>query len=55
MFARASTLVSVALPTLVLAGIPAYDGMTVIFSDDFEGDAGDPIDTSVWDIATGVF
>lgn len=53
MYFRASTLASVALPALAAAGtIPTYDGMTVVFSDEFSGDAGDSINTDVWNVAT---
>lgn len=53
MYIRASALAAVALPVLVGAGtIPTYDGMTVVFSDEFTGSAGDPINTDVWNIAT---
>lgn len=53
MYIRAPALASVALPALVAAGaIPTYDGMTVVFSDEFTGEAGDPINTDVWNIAT---
>lgn len=50
---RTSALVSASLPALAAAGtIPTYDGMTVVFSETFAGNAGDPINTDVWNIAT---
>lgn len=53
MYAKASALAAVALPALVVAGtIPEYDGMTSVWSETFSGDAGDPINTDVWNIAT---
>ncbi|CAN8106303.1 unnamed protein product [Discula destructiva] len=55
MYIRGSALAAVALPTLAVAGkIPQYDGMTVVFSEDFAGSSGDSVDTSVWNIATAI-
>lgn len=47
---------SVGLPALAAAGtIPTYDGMTVVFSEEFTGNAGDGVNTDVWNIATCKF
>lgn len=53
MYARASVLASAALPALIAAGsIPTYSGMSVVWSAEFAGAAGDSVDTDIWNIAT---
>lgn len=50
---QTSALASAVLPALAAAGtIPTYSGMSVVFSETFIGNSGDPIDTDVWNIAT---
>lgn len=53
MYFKASALAAVALPALAVAGtIPAYDGMSIVYEETFTGDAGDPVNTDKWNIAT---
>lgn len=53
---QASTLAYAVLPVVVLAGTPPdYDGLSVLWSDDFSGDAGDSVDTGKWTIADCVY
>lgn len=51
---RTTVFASAALPALVTAGSPpTYSGMSIIWSDNFTGSAGDSVNTDVWNIAQG--
>lgn len=54
MRAQAATFAAAVLPALVAAvQAPTLDGLNLIWSDSFAGNAGDAVDTSKWDIAQG--
>lgn len=53
---RSTVFASAALPALVAAGTPpTYSGMSIVWSDDFSGSAGDSVNTDVWNIAQGSY